>query len=63
MAPKIVPLSTTFFLTSLIGFLVSIFYISTYSLTWAFAFALLFFIMLIASIISMFRARAKKQLK
>jgi len=55
MKPKIAPLNTTFFLISIIGFLISIFFIPQFSQTWAFAFALLFFIMFIASIISMMR--------
>ncbi len=63
MAPKIAPLSTTFFLASIIGFLVSVFYIPQVSQTWAFAFALLFFLMFIAAIISMFKARVGPQLK
>ena len=63
MKPKIAPLSTTFFLASIIGFLVSVFYIPQFSQTWAFTFALIFFIMFIASIISMFKAKAEPQLK
>ena len=55
MKPKIAPLNTTFFLASIIGFLISIFFIPQFSASWAFAFAVLFFIMFIASIISMFR--------
>lgn len=63
MKPNIAPLNTSFFLTSMIGFLISIFFIPQFSPTWAFAFAILFFIMFIASIISMFKGRPRPQLK
>ena len=55
MKPKIAPLNTTFFIASIIGFLISIFYVPQFSPSWAFAFAALFFLMFIASTISMFR--------
>jgi len=63
MARKIAPLNTTFFMTSIIGFLISIFYIPQFSLSWAFALAALFFIMLAASIKSMFAGKPNPQLK
>ena len=63
MAPKIAPLNTTFFMTSIIGFLISIFYLPQFSPSWAFALAALFFIMLVASIKSMFIAKPTPQMK
>lgn len=47
------PLNTTFFTASIIGFFLSIFYIWKYSIPWATAFATIFTIMFIASMISM----------
>jgi uncharacterized membrane protein len=48
-----VPLKNSFMVASIIGFFVSIVYISNYSKTWAFTFALVFVLMFIASMISM----------
>lgn len=63
MRTNIAPLNSTFFLMGMIGFLISIFYIPQFSVSWAFAFAALFFMMLIASFISMVRAKPKAQLQ
>ncbi len=60
MKPKFAPLNTMFFMSSVIGFLISVFYVPQFSQSWAFAFATLFFIMLIASIISMFKGNKPK---
>ncbi|MBN2142146.1 hypothetical protein JW711_02330 [Candidatus Woesearchaeota archaeon] len=48
-----VPLTSTFMLTSIIGFLVSTMYIMKLSETWGFTFALLFVIMFISGVISL----------
>lgn len=56
MKIKYAHLSAGFMLTSIIGFLVSVFLIGKYSDTWAFTFGLFFMIMLVASIISMTNA-------
>lgn len=50
---NIVPLSSGFMLTSIIGFLISMYYIYPQSKTWGFTLALFFMIMLISSLISM----------
>jgi len=50
---KIAPLSSGFFLTSIIGFFVSVFAIYPASPTWGFTFLLMFIFMFIASMISM----------
>lgn len=56
MAFKPAPLNTAFFATSIIGFLISAFYIYPHSISWGMAFGLIFVLMFIASIISMTRA-------
>jgi uncharacterized membrane protein len=56
------PLSTGFMLTSIVGFLISAFYIPKFSVSLAVAFALVFACMFIASIISMTRASPDTQL-
>jgi hypothetical protein len=50
---RVVPLSSGFMLTSIIGFLVSVFFVWKISETWGFLFILFFFIMFTASIINM----------
>lgn len=50
---KVVPLSSGFMLTSIIGFLVSVFFVMKISETWGFLFTFFFVIMFIASIINM----------
>jgi multisubunit Na+/H+ antiporter MnhB subunit len=62
MAFKPAPLNTAFFATSIIGFLISIFYIYPKTVSWGFAFALVFALMFIASLISMRRAGISSQL-
>lgn len=51
------PLSSSFFITSIVGFLISVLYVKKFSPTWAFAFATVFFIMFVAAVISMIRAK------
>lgn len=50
---KVSPLKASFMFISMVGFLISVVYVSEYSLDWAFAFGLLFTLMFIASMISM----------
>ncbi len=59
---KIAPLKTSFLVFSMIGFLISALYIPKFSITWAFAFGIIFTIMFIASMISMVRATPDEQL-
>ncbi|MBR9675807.1 hypothetical protein GOV05_02255 [Candidatus Woesearchaeota archaeon] len=54
------PLSSTFFLTSIFGFLISALYISSLSPTWSFAFSLIFVLMFISSMISMTKATTEE---
>ncbi len=58
----VAPLKAGFFLTSLIGFLVSVLYVPRFSVTWAFAFGIVFTIMFVASIISMAGGSVDEQL-
>ncbi len=55
---KVVPLSSGFMLTSIIGFFVAVFFVWKMSETWGFLFALFFIIMFIASIINMSQLEA-----
>ncbi|PIN80974.1 hypothetical protein COV13_02710 [Candidatus Woesearchaeota archaeon CG10_big_fil_rev_8_21_14_0_10_32_9] len=50
------PLSSTFMLASILGFLLSIWLVMDWSEKWGFTLALIFVIMFIASIISMSKA-------
>ncbi|MBD3361686.1 hypothetical protein GF358_02745 [Candidatus Woesearchaeota archaeon] len=62
MAFKPAPLNTAFFATSIIGFLISAFYIYPHNISWGIAFGLVFALMFIASIISMMRAKPEMQI-
>jgi hypothetical protein len=62
MAFKATPIKSSFFAASIIGLLVSIFYIPKYSIPWAYAFGILFLLMIIASLISMRQATPDAQL-
>jgi hypothetical protein len=54
---KFAPLSSTFVLTSILGFLISVmFIIPKLSVTWGFTFAMMFMIMFLSSMVSMTRA-------
>ena len=50
---NIAPLSGGFMLTSLVGFIISLFYIFPNSYNWGFTFVLFFTLMFIASLVSM----------
>jgi len=60
---KIAPLSASFTLASIIGFILSLVYIMDWDTTWGFAFALIFFCMFLASMQSMRYANPDAQLK
>ncbi|MBD3304551.1 hypothetical protein GF343_05385 [Candidatus Woesearchaeota archaeon] len=51
------PLKSSFMLAGIIGFLISVIYIPKYSLNWAFAFGLVFLIMIVATLVSMTQSR------
>ncbi len=51
------PLKSSFMLAGIIGFLISVIYIPKYSLNWAFAFGLVFLIMVIATLVSMTQSK------
>ncbi len=55
---KIIPFSSGFMLTSILGFMVSVLFVMDYSPTWGFTFALVFVIMFVASIVTMSRIEA-----
>ena len=50
---KVYPLSGTFMITAILGFLISAFYIYDLSEAWGFTFCLFFVLMFIASMISL----------
>ena len=50
---KVAPLSGSFMLTSMVGFLVSAVYVFPRSISWGFTFGIFFTIMFVASLISM----------
>ena len=56
MKMKIAPLSGTFMITAIVGFLISAFYIFPKSSPWGLAFCVLFAIMFIAGMISVTKA-------
>ena len=58
---KIAPLPSSFMLTSMVGFFVSMYYVMGLSITWGFTFMLLFVFMFVASMISMVKADAESQ--
>lgn len=60
---NIVPLSSGFMLTAMVGFLISIFYVYPRSSTWGFTFVLFFVLMFVSSMISMTYAPAEGQLR
>lgn len=61
--PSIAPLSGSFMLTAIVGFLISATYIYPRSATWGFTFVIFFVLMFVASMISMTYAPAEAQLK
>lgn len=60
---KAAPLPSSFFLTSILGLLITAFYWKKVGDDWAFTFIVVFALMFIASIISMRMAPADAQLK
>jgi len=60
---KVAALKASFLFMSMVGFLISVIYVSEYSVDWAFAFGLVFTLMFIASFISMQYGNPDKQLK
>lgn len=60
---KFEPLPGSFMLISILGFLISAFYVFGLSATWGFTFALVFTLMFVASMISLFKADAEDQLE
>ncbi|TKJ17277.1 hypothetical protein CEE44_01955 [Candidatus Woesearchaeota archaeon B3_Woes] len=53
MTFKVAPLNSQFMLTSMLGFLISVIWVKNISLSWGIAFALVFALMFISSIVSM----------
>ena len=62
MAFKAAPLSSSFLVAALIGLIISIFWIPQYAVDWAYAFGLVFLMMIVASFISMTKATPDSQL-
>ncbi len=62
MRGKPAPLNAAFMLTAMLGFLISVVYVRTIDLSWAVAFSIVFFIMIIAALIAMVQAPVKGQL-
>ena len=60
---NIAPLSGGYMLTSIVGFLISAFYIFPNSYKWGFTFVLFFVLMFVASLISMTYAPSEWPLK
>lgn len=56
---KNVPFSSGFMLSSILGFLVSVFFVMKISSTWGFTFALVFVIMFISSVVTMSQIEAE----
>jgi hypothetical protein len=56
---KYVPLKNTFVISSIVGFFVSVIYISKYSFNWSVSLGLIFLMMFIASMITMTKAPVK----
>lgn len=50
---KVAPLTGGYMITSIVGFLISVMYVYDVSSRWGFTFALFFFLMFVASMISM----------
>lgn len=59
---KIAPLKGSFLLLSLVGFLISVFYITPLNSSWGFAFGFVFTLMFIASMISTMYGPAEDEL-
>ncbi len=59
---NVVPLSSGFMLTAIVGFIISIMYVYPRNSTWGFTFVLFFILMFVASLISMTYAPVEAQL-
>ncbi|MBI4149976.1 hypothetical protein HY488_01080 [Candidatus Woesearchaeota archaeon] len=59
---KAAPLSSSFMLASIIGFLISVLYVWKVNKSFGFTFAIIFGVMLVASIISMSHAPVEEEL-
>ena len=57
--PSFVPLTSSFMLTSIIGFMISTMFVMKLSVSWGFTFALFFVIMFVSSIVSMTNMEAE----
>ncbi len=57
------PLNSSFLVTGMLGFLISIFWITKFSMNYGIAFALVFLLMVIASFVSMLKANPEEQLR
>jgi len=53
MSMEIAPLNASFMLAGILGFMISVIYLPKYSLNFAFAFGLVFFLMIVAALFSM----------
>ncbi|MEK6822329.1 MAG: hypothetical protein AABY13_00750 [Nanoarchaeota archaeon] len=60
--PRIAPLNSAWFLSSIVGIIVSVGYVSKISLPWAAAFTVVFAAMFFAGLLSMSRAMPDDQL-
>ena len=60
---NIAPLSGGYMITSIVGFLISVFYVYPISATWGFTLVLFFTLMFVAAMISMTYAPTDWQLK
>lgn len=59
---KPAPLNSSFLAAGMLGFLISVFYVSQFSMNYGAAFAFLFLLMIIASFVSMLKANPNEQL-
>ncbi|MFH0867994.1 MAG: hypothetical protein V1831_01660 [Candidatus Woesearchaeota archaeon] len=53
MLKNVAPLTGGFMITSMLGFIISVIYVFPRNYSWGFTFALFFFLMFVASMISM----------
>jgi hypothetical protein len=63
MAIKAAPLNSTFLVTSMLGFLISMLWVYPKSKSWGVAFALVFLLMFVSSIISMTYGNVEAEIK
>ena len=60
---KVAPLSNVFMMTSMLGFIISAWFIIPASKSWGFALVIIFLLMFIASVISMSKAPVEAELQ